>query len=289
MNIPTAPSLADIMDNNKTTQIMQDNQLNLSKFDLLVKQKELNPVVAKQLYDVLNTCHIVLLCDDSSSMNQTIAAEGNDPFAVKTSTRWYELKKLAAALIEIITIVNPNGLDIYFLNRAIAHNVSSLVGLSNIFNIPPNGGTNISYALNKIYDDKKETLTKDKQLLIVVITDGEPTDGTNNPRTNLYDTIRTITNRKNVHVSFAECTDQEEDMEYLDGWDKKLVNFDNTDDYREELRRVKAVNGINFKFDYTDYVIKILLATFIRSYFNLDQVDSTKNIPIDDCDCCQIL
>ncbi len=259
------------------------------RFNQFVKQKELSNKVATDLKSVLAKCEIVLLCDDSSSMNQSIATEGCDPFAVKTSTRWYELKKLAAALIEIITVVNPNGLDIYFLNRTTAHNVSSLVGLSNIFNILPNGGTNISYALNKIYDDKKETLTKDKQLLIVVITDGEPTDGTSNPRTNLYDTIRTITNKKNVHVSFAECTDQEEDMEYLDGWDKKLVNFDNTDDYREELKRVKAVNGINFKFDYTDYVIKILLATFIRSYFNLDQVASTQNIPINDCDCCQIL
>jgi len=38
------------------------------------------------------------------------------------------------------------------------------------------------------------------------------------------------------------------------------------------LARVKAVQGAQFKFDYTDYVIKILLATFVRTYFNVDQV-----------------
>ena len=76
---------------------------------------------------------------------------------------------------------------------------------------------------------------------------------------------------KNVHVSFAECTDQEDDMAYLDQWDGQIPNFDNTDDYREELARVKAVQGPQFKFDYTDYVVKILLATFVRWYFLLYQ------------------
>lgn len=76
---------------------------------------------------------------------------------------------------------------------------------------------------------------------------------------------------KNVHVSFAECTDNEEDMDYLDQWDGKIPNFDNTDDYREELARVKNAQGNDFKFDYNDYVVKILLATFVRWYFNLDQ------------------
>jgi hypothetical protein len=88
----------------------------------------------------------------------------------------------------------------------------------------------------------------------------------------LYNTLVDITRSGNVHVSFAECTDNAEDMEYLDAWDGCIKNFDNTDDYREELQRVKMVQGMQFKFDYTDYVIKILLATFVRWYFNLDQV-----------------
>jgi len=81
-----------------------------------------------------------------------------------------------------------------------------------------------------------------------------------------------ITRSGNVHVLFAECTDNAEDMEYIDAWGGCIKNFDNTDDYREELQRVKMVQGMQFKFDYTDYVIKILLATFVRWYFNIDQV-----------------
>lgn len=60
-------------------------------------------------------------------------------------------------------------------------------------------------------------------------------------------------------------------------WDGSIKNFDNTDDYREELQRVKTINGQSFKFDYTDYVIKILLATFVRWYYNLDQGNVTRN------------
>lgn len=238
-----------------------------SRFDILVKNNELPPMVASQLYQVLSTCEVVLLCDDSASMNQTIAEEGTDAFAVKRSTRWLELKKLASIVIDFITSTNPKGLDIYFLNRPKICNVTDLSGLQGVFNSPPNGGTPLIRAINQICSDKN-SLPPNKSLLIVVITDGEPTDG---DRNDLYWTLVQATSRGNVHISFAECTDNPDDMEYLDEWDGQIKNFDNTDDYREELQRVKSIQGPNFKFNYTDYVIKILLATFVRWYFNLDQ------------------
>ena len=43
-----------------------------------------------------------------------------------------------------------------------------------------------------------------------------------------------------------------------------FCSFDNSDDYREELARVRNVQGPQFKFDYGDYCCKILLATFDR-------------------------
>src|SRR5207244_2774116 len=87
----------------------------LSKFDLLVKRHELKPPIPEQLKKVLTDCKIVLLCDDSSSMASAISEEGTDPFAIKKSTRWLELKKLAAVIIEFVTATNPDGLDIHFL------------------------------------------------------------------------------------------------------------------------------------------------------------------------------
>jgi len=257
-----------------------------SKFDQLVKRHELRPPVPQQLHDVLTNNKIVLLCDDSGSMKQAVVEEGNDPFAPTKATRWSELKKLASVIIEFVTATNPEGLDIHFLNRPSLTGVTDMTGLQQVFANLPNGATPLVGSLRKIHNMYMPTLNG-KQLLIVVITDGEPSDGSRN---DLFNALTAITSTGNVHVSFAECTDNEEDMAYLDGWDGRIKNFDNTDDYREELRRVKRSQGASFKFDYTDYVIKILLATFVRWYFNLDQpgylqVGYSNN---DDC-CCTIL
>lgn len=270
------------------TERSYQNPPQLSPFEQLVKRHELTPTVAKQLKEVLSTCKIVLLCDDSGSMANTIAEEGTDPFAAKKSTRWLELKKLAAVIIEFVIATNDiDGLDIYFMNRPAIMGVKNMVGLQAAFAGDPTGATPLIGSLNSIYQKYNETLNG-KSLLIVVITDGEPSDG---DRNKLFRTLQNITSNGRTHVSFAECTDNEEDMEYLDAWDGQIKNFDNTDDYREELRRVKAVNGQSFKFDYTDYVIKILLATFVRWYYNLDQGSriSNSNRNNNNDDCCTIL
>ena len=104
----------------------------LSKFETLVKQNELSQQVATQLYEVLNMCEIVLVCDDSGSMAAEIAEDGLVNNSRKT-TRWSELKKLAAILIEFVTSINPNGLDIYFLNRGTYRNINDMCGLQNHF------------------------------------------------------------------------------------------------------------------------------------------------------------
>lgn len=240
----------------------------VSRFDLLVKQNELTSQVATQLQQVVSTCEIVLLCDDSGSMKNTIIEANTN----KQTTRWLELKKLAAVIIEFVTAINPTGLDIYFFNRPTLRNVTDMMGLQNTFNDLPNGSTPLIGTLRKIFQEKAN-LPDERQLLVVVITDGEPTDGNHEDLFNVL-----YYKPQNVHVSFAECTDNEEDMDYLDRWDGRIPNFDNTDDYREELARIKANQGPQFKFDYTDYVIKILLATFVRWYFNLDQTQvATQN------------
>jgi len=235
------------------------------RFDQLVKGYELKPEVASQLKMVLSTAKVVLLCDDSGSMTNTIS---EDLSTTKKSTRWLELKKLASKLIEFVTAINSEGLDIYFLNRGKLPNVTSASGLQTAFSEDPRGNTPLLRTIRQAYNDNKDILTKDKQLLMIVITDGIPTDCR---KMELFYTLVDMTSNGNVHVSFAECTDVEEDMAYLDEWDNKIRNFDNTDDYREELARVRNCQGPNFKFDYTDYVIKILLATYVKWYFNLDQ------------------
>ena len=103
-----------------------------SRFDMLVRQNELSPIVAQQLFQVLNMCEIVLVCDDSGSMAEPIIEDAFKAGA-KQSTRWMELKKLASVLIEIITATNPNGLDLYFFHRGIYRNITDSSQLQNLF------------------------------------------------------------------------------------------------------------------------------------------------------------
>ena len=238
------------------------------RYQALVEQFELKAETAKNLYHVLLTCDIALLCDDSTSMQNRIVEPGMDPFQanqLNQKTRWTELKVLAASIINIVTSINPNGLDIYFLNRPYLLNQTDTTGLQQVFSSPPNGNTPLKAALTQIYNRKIKTLADDKTLLIVTITDGQPSDCS---PTQLYNIISGMTAGGRCHVSIADCTDDEEATAYLDNWNRRIKNFDNTDDYREEAIKVKRINGRNFKFDYNDYVIKILLATFIRWYFN---------------------
>jgi hypothetical protein len=99
-----------------------------------------------------------------------------------------------------------------------------------------------------------------QRVLVVVITDGEPSDGSVNDLFNLLKYRR----HPNIHVSLAEMSEDEETMRFLDGWDNLLVNFDNNDDYRVELARVLAAGRMR-KFTYQDYVVKILLGSIQRS------------------------
>jgi len=238
------------------------------KFADLIKTYELSQTTADQL-QVLKDCKIIMICDDSGSMGARIAEEGTDPFATKGSTRWLELKKLAAAAIQIVTAINPEGLDVHFLNRPPVYRVTETSALAGVFASPPGGGTPLRGALQKIYAEAA-SIPDSRNVLIVVLTDGEPSDCS---RDGFYQVL--MAKRRNIHLSFAELTDQPDDMEWLDAFDNKVPNFDNTDDYREELQRVRQAQGPSFPFTYTHYVIKILLATFVRWYFNLDQTKVT--------------
>jgi hypothetical protein len=49
-----------------------------ARFAQLVKQKELNPVVADKLFNIFSKTDVALVIDDSDSMAQAIAEEGTD-------------------------------------------------------------------------------------------------------------------------------------------------------------------------------------------------------------------
>lgn len=124
-----------------------------------------------------------------------------------------------------MNIFNPNGCtDVYFLNRPTAHGVRTAEDLAAHFVQPPNGYTPIASLLNKVLNDNRQTALAERKLLVVIVTDGEPTD--DQGRGDVSGFRRSLESRPPfVFTTIVSCTDEEDTMKYLNNWDKKIARF----------------------------------------------------------------
>lgn len=67
---------------------------------------EVNPQLANRLM-ILENYELVILCDDSGSMNT--------PIHGTTTNRWDELRQMVLAIAEVYAAFDSNGIDVYFL------------------------------------------------------------------------------------------------------------------------------------------------------------------------------
>jgi len=203
---------------------------------------------------------IVILCDDSGSMSSTSDAFlSTDPIARKFS-RFDELKMIVDQIMSIASVLDEDGIDLYFLNRGVVKNVKNLDLVAQLFNAPPSGSTPLVRTFNQVIADKVATLGE-KNLLVIIITDGVPDEGI------AAFTHAVSSKPKNVHVSIAACTDDDNVMNYLNKMDGGIPFVDIVDDYQNELKQILAVQGKSFPFSHGDWVCKILLGS-IDPYFD---------------------
>ena len=97
-------------------------------------------------------------------------------------------------------------------------NVTNPASLAPLFVSRPAGGTPMISTLRRLFEVYG---SQPRRVLVIFVTDGEPSDGS------IDDLFRLLQRGRpdNVHVSLAECNDNEEEMAYLDGWDNQLKNF----------------------------------------------------------------
>ena len=191
--------------------------------------------VREDLIATLTQTKVVLLLDDSGSMNERILAPGESPFAPQKSTRWSELQGEVANIVQLVTAVSLEGVDVHFMNRSGLRGVTDQFQLVEVFQNPPNGDTPMVSSLTGLYTQYRDY---PGCVLIILVTDGEPSDAN-------YDALKNALNDKprNVYISLVECNDNEEEMDYLTGWDLTIPRFHNQEDYPEELRLVRMVQG----------------------------------------------
>jgi len=222
------------------------------KLNQLIQRYEISPVFAAKLR-VLQNCEIVLLCDDSGSMNT--------PLANTSQIRWDELRQLASIVVDISVLFDSNGIDINFLNRRPLMNITDANQLNEVFQQRPAGLTPLVNALRGILRAKGQQ-PPGKKLLIFIATDGAPTDDNGNVNIQqLEQVLRYERNAQTTFVTFLACTDDNQSVEYLANWDKQMQSVDVIDDYRTEKAEIQRTRGGNFPFSYGDYIVKALVGT----------------------------
>jgi hypothetical protein len=244
--------------------IIEQKQINFK--DICYKY-EIGEYFASKL-GLLGKYEIVLIVDDSGSMTTTV--KSGDIYA-PPCTRWEEAKKTVKQVAEMALLFDKNGLDLYFLNRGTINNVTDINIIDNAFTVLPSGFTPITTTLQKVLHDKKDII-KEKKLLILIATDGQPTDYKGN--TDVESLKSTLINRHpidKIFVTFLACTDDNQTMEYLNDWDKNIKNLDVVDDYVSEKKEIQQSKGNNFKFTYGDYIVKALVGSIDPELDNYDE------------------
>lgn len=246
------------------------------EFREFVEEYEISEKYAKKLRQ-LESYDIVFICDDSGSMKSPVTTPNTKSTDV-LPTRWTEMQNIVKIVTKLSIILDDNGIDVYMLNRNPMYNVQSENQLNDIFKDKPKGCTPILKTLRQVIKEKSKSLAE-KNLLIIIATDGEPTD-VNGEVIDKYGVSETEKlfcflrdERKpahKIHTTILACTDDNKTMEYLENWDQNLENFDVVDDYYSERERIQNEKGKNYRFSFGDYIVKILLGSIDPELDNLD-------------------
>jgi len=251
------------------------NEMRLEKFKNIIRQYNINYDFAFRLRG-LEGFEIVLILDDSSSMRTPVIdhnQENISPFD-RLPTRWDELKQVVSIIVDLAATLDPDGVDIYFLNRPPLLHVTDSSQLNETFSRSPQGPTPISPVLSYVLNLRRSQV-HDRKLLILIATDGVPTDA--NGQDDLpglekvlrYERYPSI---ERIFVTFIACTNDLQTVAYLNNFfDKKIPYIDVLDDYRSERAEVLAVQGKNFPFSYGDYVAKLLMGSVDQWFDKLDE------------------
>ncbi|CAF1285378.1 unnamed protein product [Rotaria sordida] len=249
--------------------LQETNEERMSKFQYLVDRYEINREFATRLRG-LEGYEIVFIVDDSGSMN-TPLGDITGPYD-RNPTRWDELRQTVSIVVDIASVFDPTGVDIFFLNRQPMRNVKNAEQLIPVFAIPPSGPTPIVRILRQILQEKQLEV-QERKLLILIATDGVPTDDNGQHDTKTLEHAlrheRKPINR--IPVTIIACTDDNECIGYLNNWDKKIPNIDVADDYRSEREEIHKAQGKDFPFSFGDYVVKVLMGAVDNWFDTLDE------------------
>ena len=210
----------------------------------------------------LEDFEVVLLCDDSGSMN----SESVPRPPAAAATRWTELKEAASIVVDLAGALDEDGIDVYFLNRPPMLKVKTAAAVRANFEEDADGSTPLCRVFNQIMAAKSAILGE-KRLLILIATDGEPDEG-------IPAFVSLLkSHHKMVHIGILACTDDDDAIGYLQGVDEGDDQIDVVDDYLTERAGILKKKGKACADLYThgDHIVKVLLGAVNPMYDGLDE------------------
>ena len=191
---------------------------------------------------------------------------------------------MVKATCKLSSVLDANGLDIYFLNRPSIHKVTDYEKqIAPVFLTDPSGYTPLAGTLAKVLEQHAEA-AKYGKLLIMIVTDGAPTDSSGQPDTFRFRKLRCTESVRlgkvlaernpisNIHVTFIACTDDEDALRYMDEYDTKIRNVDTVSTYAQERAQILRVpRNRGMRFTYMDYIVKALVGSIDPELDNLDE------------------
>ncbi|KAJ3060136.1 hypothetical protein HDU99_006061, partial [Rhizoclosmatium hyalinum] len=204
---------------------ISNDDARIAAFADLVSRHEISRLMAMKLRR-LEAYDIAVIADDSGSMNTPSSQGQTDPFA-PTKTRWHELKSTLAIVTDIAATLDPDGIDLYFLNRPPVRNIMGpSAALDAAFAQKPAGYTPITRVLRQVIREKWNR--EGKKLLILIATDGQPTtDSGELDKNGLKQLLMNERGGKGeIPVAFLACTDDDSEVDYLNEWDTRVLDLD---------------------------------------------------------------
>lgn len=242
------------------------------RYRSIIQKHEISHEFSNRL-QVLQGFKVVFVFDDSGSMNTVLQDSPlNTADNLFRATRWDELQYFAKISIEIASIFDSSGSDIYFLNRKPSPipNVVDFNQIEMYFQAKPNGFTPMVRCLESVLANNSDQVLNEKKLLIIIATDGEPTDDTG--RSNIPSFKRILQSRsEKCFTTIVACTDDDESVGYLNRWDRSIKNLDVVDDFRNERKEIKKIKGSHFPFSFGDYVVKSLVGSIDPELDKMDE------------------
>lgn len=250
-----------------------------------MQKYQINADFASRL-QCLHGFKIVFIFDDSSSMNSQLSESPlNQPGQSSRVTRWNELEYFASIAVELANLFDKSGCDVHFLNRQPAlRKIRNTNELLDIFSpMKPNGYTPLTRALDTVLRENAQIVGYEKKLLVIIVTDGEPTDLTGHSDINGFkQCLKSRHPADRIFTSIIACTDQPDSMDYLNKLDRTIKNLDVVDDYRSERQEVLRNAGRHrgapmAGFSYGDYVCKCLIGSVDKSIDRTDEQQGNQN------------